>query len=242
MLRNFFIIYTFLLFFLFPASGFSDIVADDMVVLKGEETLLSAQTKGKLFPEGGRLIEFFLHGKSLGKSLSGGDGFAYKQFTPRKSGLFHMSVKSGDDEDTCVLLSLKRGAQVIFVDVEGSLLDGIFTQKPKQGSQEVIKELSRKYPLVFLQTGLLGIKVLKSWLKENGFVDMPVLAWGEGNIFEEIHKKGLRIKALIGSQSVIESAQEYKPLSLSFEEGEDTQTVKNWEEIKGMLLKNPLAR
>ena len=207
-----------------------------MLVLKGEETMLSAQTRGKLFSEGGRLVEFFLNGKSLGKSLSGGDGFAYKHFTPRKSGVFHISVKSGNDEDTCVILSLKKGDRVIFIDVEGSLLDGIFTQKPKQGSQEVIKELSQKYPLVFLQTGILGIKVLKLWLKENGFVDVPVLAWGGGNIFEEIHNKGLKIKAVIGSQSVVGSAQEYKPLSLSFEEGEDAHTVENWEEIKEILL------
>ena len=208
-----------------------------MLVLKGEETMLSAQTRGRFFPEGGRLVEFFLHGTSLGKSLSGGDGFAYKEFTSRKSGLFHIAVKSGDDEDTCVVLSLKKGDQVIFIDVEGSLLDGIFSQKPKQGSREVVKELSQKYPLVFLQTGLLTIKVLKSWLKENGFVDVPVLAWGEGALFNEIHKKGLKIKALIGSQSVIGSALEYKPLSFSFQEGEDAHIVKNWEEIGEMLLK-----
>jgi hypothetical protein len=108
MLRYFFIFFTFLLLFLFPTTGFSDILADDMLVFKGEETLLSAQTRGKFFSEGGRLVEFFLNGKSLGKSLSGGDGFAYKQFTPRKSGLVHIAVKSGDDEDTCVLLSLKK--------------------------------------------------------------------------------------------------------------------------------------
>jgi hypothetical protein len=237
MLRYFLIFITFLSFFLCPTTGFSDILVDDMLVLKGEETLLSAETRGRVFTQGGRLVEFFLNGKSLGRSLSGGDGFAYKQFTPLKSGLFKISVKSGDDENTGLLLSLKKGDKVIFVDIEGSLFEGIFSQKPRQGSQEIIKGLSRKFPVVFLQTGLLSIKVLKSLLKESGFVDLPVLAWGEGELFDEINKKGLKIKAIIGCYSVISSAQEYKPQSFSFEEAEDAVIVKNWEEIGEMLLK-----
>jgi hypothetical protein len=212
-------------------------LVDDMLALKGEETMLSAQTRGRFFSEGGRLVEFFVNGESLGKSLSGGDGFAYKQFTPIKTGLFQISVTSGDDDNTGLLLSLKKGDKIIFIDVEGSLFEGLLSQKPKGGSQEVIKGLSKKFPVVFLQTGLLGTNVLKSWLKESGFVDLPVLAWGEGDLFDEINKKGLKIKAIIGRHPVIESAQEYKPQSFSFEEVEDAVTVKNWEEIGERLLK-----
>ena len=237
MARYFLLLLTFLTFFLFPITGLADILVDDMLVLKGDETMLSAQTRGRFFTEGGRMVEFFLNGKSLGKSLSGGDGFAYKPFTPVKTGLFQIAVTSGEDDNTGLLLSLKKGDKVIFIDVEASLFDGIFAQKPKGGSQEVIKGLSEKYPVVFLQTGFLSIKVLKLWLKENGFVDLPVLAWEEGKLFDKINKKGLKIKVIIGSQSVIGSAQEYKPQSFSFEEAENAVVIKNWEEIGGMLLK-----
>jgi hypothetical protein len=237
MLRYFFIFPIFLSFLLLPTAGLADILVDDMLVLKGDETMLSAQTRGRFFAEGGRLVEFSVNGKSLGKSLSGGDGFAYKQFTPIKTGLFQIAVTSGEDDNTGLLLSLKKGDKIIFVDVEGSLFEGLLSQKPKGGSQEVIEKLSKKFPVVFLQTGLLGANVLKMWLKENGFVDLPVLAWGEGELFDEINKKGLKIKAIIGRQSVIESAQEYKPQSFSFEEAEDAVAVKNWEEIGEVLLK-----
>lgn len=237
MLRYFLIFPIFLSFLLLPTAGLADIIVDDMLVLKGDETMLSAQTRGRFFTEGGRLVEFFLNGKSLGKSLSGGDGFAYKQFTPVKTGLFQIAVTSGEDDNTGLLFSLKKGDKIIFVDVEGSLFDGIFAQKPKGGSQEVIEGLSEKSPVVFLQTGLLSIKLLKSWLKENGFVDLPVLEWEEGELFDEINKKGLKIKAVIGRQSVIRSAQEYKPQSFSFEEAEDAVVVTNWEEIGEILLK-----
>ncbi len=236
MVRYFLTVLTFFSFFLLPTTGFSDILVDDMLVLKGEEVMLSAQTRGRFFTEGGRLVEFSVDGKSIGKSLSGGDGFAYKQFIPVKTGLFQISVTSGDDDNTGVLLSLKKGDKIVFVDVEGSLFEGLFSQKPKGGSQEVIEKLSKKFPVVFLQTGLLGANVLKLWLTESGFVDVPVLAWEEGALFDEINKKGLKIKAIIGRLSVIESAQEYNPQSFSFEEAEDAVVVKNWEEIGEMLV------
>ena len=236
MLRYFFIFLTFFSFFLFPTKGFSDVLVDDSLVLKGEETMLSAQTKGKFFTQGGRLVEFSVNGKSLGKSLSGGDGFAYRQFTPVKTGLFQISVTSGDDEKTGLLLSLKKGDKIIFIDVEGSLFEGLLAQKPKEGSLEVIEGLSKKFPVVFLQTGLLGTNVIKLWLKESGFIDLPVLAWEDGDLFYEIHEKGLEIKAIIGHQPVIESAQEYKPQSFSFEEAGDAVVVKDWEEIGEILL------
>jgi hypothetical protein len=236
MLRYFLLFLPVLSLFLFPAAGSSDVLVDDLLALKGEETMLSARTRGKFFTQGGRLVEFFVNGKSLGKSLSGGDGFAYKQFTPVKTGLLQISVTSGDDNNTGVLMSLKKGDKIIFIDVEGSLFEGLFSQKQKGGGQEVIEKLSKKFPVVFLQTGLLSIKVLKSWLKENGFVALPVLKWREGALFDEIIEKGLKIKAIIGNQSVIESAKEYKPQSFSFEETGNSIVVKNWEEISEIIL------
>lgn len=227
----------FLIFLLLPTPVLSDISVQDMLVLKGEETMLSAETRGKFLPQGGKVVEFFINGKSLGKSLSGGDGIAYKQFIPLETGLLNISVKSGDDDSKGLLLSLKKGNKVIFIDVEGSLFEGLFSKKPREGSQEVITQLSKKFSVVFLQTGFLNTKLLKSWLKEHGFVGLPVLPWGEGLIFDEINKKGLKIKAVIGSKSVIESAKEYKPQSLSFEEAEDAEIVNDWEKIGEFLLK-----
>ena len=55
----------FLLFFLFPVVCSSDVIVDDMLVLKGEEVMLSAQTRGRFFTEGGRLVEFFVNGKTM---------------------------------------------------------------------------------------------------------------------------------------------------------------------------------
>jgi hypothetical protein len=208
-----------------------------MIVLRGKEVMLRAETRGKLFSKGGEVVEFFVDGKSLDKSLSGGDGFAFRQFTPQKTGIYRITVKSGKDKGNGLLISLKKGNRIVFVDVEDCLLEAPFSKIPKTGSQKIIKKISSRFPVVFLQTELLSIKAIKTWLKENGFIDLPVVSWGEGKIFDEINEKGLKIKVIIGSQSVIESAKAYKPKSFSFKEIENAEEVKDWEEIGKKLFK-----
>lgn len=220
-----------LLPFLFPATVLSDVIIHDMISVKGEKVMLTAETKGKLFAKGGEVVEFFVDGKSIGRSLSGGDGFAFREFMPSKNGRYQITAKSGRDEGNGLLLSLKKGDRIIFVDVEGSLFEGLFSKNPKTGSQKIIKNFSKRFPVVFLKTGLIGTKAIKSWLRENKFVDLPVIPWRQGAIFDETNEKGLKIKAVIGSQSVIESAKTYRHKSFSFEETEDAEEVKDWEEI-----------
>jgi hypothetical protein len=225
-----------LLLYLFPATVFSEVIVHDMIALKGKEIMLSVETRGKLFSQGGEIVELFVDGRPLGRSLSGGDGFAFKQFIPLKTGLYRITAKSGKEEGKGLLLSLKKGERIIFIDVESSLFEGLFSRIPKTGSQKIIKKLSSRFPVVFLKTGLLSVNAIKTWLKENGFIDLPVIPWKNGMIFDEITENGLKIKAIIGNQSVIESAKGYKPESFSFEEVEDAEEVENWEEI-GKKLK-----
>jgi len=221
--------------FVFPSNALSDIIVHDMIVHQGEEVMLRAETRGKILSRGGEIVEFFVEGRSIGKTLSGGDGFAFKQFTPIKTGLYRITVKSGVGEGNGLLVSLKKWTRIVFIDVEGSLLRKPFSNEPKQGSQKAIKEINRKFSIVFLQTGLLNVKALKSWLKEHKFIELPVIPWRQGALFDDIHAKGFKIKAIIGSEAVIESAKRYKPQAFSFEEVEDAKEVKDWEGIRKKL-------
>lgn len=220
-------------FCMFPASAFSRVIVDDTVVVKGNKVMLRAETKGRLFSKGGELVEFFVDGKSIGKNLSGGDGVAFKQFVPAQTGLHQISVKSGGADDAGLLLSLERGSSIVFIDVEGSLLEGLFSQQPKPGSHEAVKEIHKRFSVVYLQTSLVGVTAIKGWLQENEFVELPVIPWKQGAIFDEITEKDLRINAIIAGKKVIESAsaQGHKPLAFSFETVKDAQKVKDWEEI-----------
>lgn len=223
------------LFFTFSAKALSDIIVHDMVVPAGKKVMLRAEVKGKLFSKGGEMVKFFVNGKSIGKSLSGGDGIAFKQFIPSETGTYQIKTKTGKDEGNGLLLSLKRGSGIVFIDVEGSLIEK-FSSKPKHGSQKVIRKINRRYPVVFLQTAALSSKAIKVWLKKNEFLNLPVVSWEQGVVFDEITERGFKIKAVIGGPYVIESAKDFNPLAFSFVDVEGSVEVKDWEDI-GKKLK-----
>ena len=223
------------LFCLFPPSAFSRVIAHDTMGLKGQKLMLRAETRGRLFSQGGELVEFLVDGKSIGKTLSGGDGVAFKPFTPARTGLHQVRVTSGEDEDTGLLLSLERGASIVFVDVQASLLESLFSTTPKEGSQKAVGEIHKRFPIVLLQTGFVGIRVIKAWLRKNKFEALPLIPWSEGAIFDEIADKDLRIKAIIAGPKVIDSAKAHQPLAFSFEAVDDAEKVEDWEEISKKL-------
>lgn len=217
----------------------AEILVHDMVIIRNEKILLKAQTKGKFLDKGGELVEFFIDGKTIGKRLSGGDGFAYREFASSKTGLRKITVKSTTYEASGVLLALNKGSKIVFVDFEEGLLGGELLKKsPKDGSQNAIKEINKRYPVVILQTGLVNKKMIREWIKKHGYMDLAITAWGGGNIFEELVQKGIIIKAVIGSNAVIDSASKYKPLSFSFTKKEGSEQVSRWDEIRRKLLKN----
>lgn len=224
-----------ILLFLFPAKALSDIIVQDIVSPVGKEIMLSAEVKGKIFKKGGELVEFFVNGKTIGKSLTGVDGFALKYFIPFRTGRYKISVKLKNEEGKGLLLCLRKSSSIVFVDVEGSLLE-MFSNKPMKGSKESIKEINKRFPVVLLKTGILNIKSIKEWLKKNEFPDLPLIPWKQGMIFAEFVENRFRIKAVIGGADVINSAREYKPLAFSFEDVEDAVEVKDWEEIKKKLI------
>jgi hypothetical protein len=223
------------LFCMFPASAFSRIIADDTVGLKGQKLMLRAETRGRLWRKGGQLVEFLVDGKSIGKTLSGGDGVAFKPYTPARIGLHQIRVTSGDDEDTGLLLSLKSGSAIVFVDIQASLLQSLFSREPRLGSQKAVEKIHKRFPIVYLQTGFVSVKAIKEWLQENKFEALPVIPWTQGAIFDEIVEKDLRIKAIIAGPKVIESAKEHQPPAFSFEAVGGAEKVKNWEEITKKL-------
>lgn len=224
-----------LLFWMFPLGALSGVALYDMVVPEGKKAMLRGETRGRFFSKGGEVIEFFVEGKSLGRTLSGGDGLAFRQFVPPGPGLYHVTARSGNEEGTGVLLALRKGAGIVFIDLEGSVLEGPFSGRPMSGSRKVIKEISRRFPVVFLQSGFAGTRMLKEWLKENGFITSPVVLWKNGVIFDEMREKGFTIKAIIGGPQIIESAKKHRPLAFSFQEAEDAVEVKDWEEIRKRL-------
>lgn len=192
--------------------------------------MLSAETKKGLFRRGGVVVEFFINKRSIGKSLSGGDGVAYKAFTSQRTGLMKVTVKTADERAEALLLCLERGQEIILIDIE-TIKEGPFSSIPRKDSKEVIKRLNRRYPVVYLRSGFISRKEASQWLEKNGFPTAPLLDFQEG-LFSELKELGLLIRAIIGSAEVSEIAVLYKVKVLSFDDIDNTIAVDSWKDIE----------
>lgn len=224
----------FLLFFALaglPAVAFPEVFLHDGIAVPGEQIRLRAETKGRYFAKGGKMVEFVVDGKPYGKSLSGGDGIAYKMFRSFRAGVYSITARSGKDTDNATVMVLRRGKQVVCIDVEGSLLASTFSKKQIEESREAIQAISKRYPVVYLHSGAIGIKPVREWLRKNRFPESIILPWDMGEVFREIKDKGLNVGAVIGGQAVVESAAEFEPKAFTFDEVEGAEKVSGWKEI-----------
>lgn len=235
MLRNgkrFFIILLFTAVCGTPAVSNSAVVVHDDIAVINKEVRITAQTKGGFFAKGGQLVEFIVNDRSLGTVLSGGDGYAYKTFVPRGRGLQEVIARHGDDKGKGALLSLPKGSSMVFIDFEGALLRSFFSEETIRDSRHAIGEIKKKYPVVYLQSEFMGLILIKEWLRENEFPESVVLPLGNGAVFDNINRKGFRIKAVVGGKKLIDAAAKYKAKAFSFEDIENAIKVNNWEELE----------
>jgi hypothetical protein len=223
---------TVMLLHMFPAVSCAGVVVYDAVAVVGKEIRLKAETKGTFFRKGGELVEFFVDGKSLGKTLSGGDGEAYKSFTPTKTGLLEVSVKSGSDDDKGVLLVLKKGAGIILVEIIGGLAESSMPPMGRPGSREAMRKLQSRFPVVYVQSSNIDIAATRKWLDGNEYPEAPVLPWDGGALFKPLTGMGLNIRAIVGNPQFIESAAKWKPESFSFESMKGVTRLRHWKEIE----------
>jgi len=209
----------------------ADIFVHDIVAVKNQKVFLSARTRGKLFVKGGVLLKFYLDQKLLGQTLSGGDGFAYKPMIPDQAGFFQIRVSSAKESATGILLCLEKNSSIVVIDVEGSLFEGLIPKQPKRGSFRAIRRIAGQFPVIFLQTSFLGLRLVKLWLEKNEFTSNPLIPWRQGATFKTLSRRGFNIHTVIGSPAVIASAKSFKPLAFSFEPAETGETVRDWEQI-----------
>jgi len=215
-----------------PFAALAEVAIVDMVAPAGREVFLRAETKSGFFSRGGSLVEFFIDGKSAGKKLSGGDGVAYLPLVPARTGLHKIAVQSEDDRGEGLLLVVKGSTQLVLIDVEGSLREpASFAMKPRTGSVPAVKKINRRYPVVFLWTGYIGMSTAKAWLKESGFPAAPLLSWNRGEALEVMREKHLKIRAVIGKPDVVQSAKGHTSRAFSFEAKDDAEAVSDWDEV-----------
>ena len=228
---SFFIIIAFLALSLFASSEIAcaGVMVFDDVVSSGKAVKLRALTKGRFFPEGGRLTEFYVNGEHIGTVLSGGDGYAFYKHMFPFPGVYNLKVSSENETGEGVLIAADRNDRVILIEIEDTLFEQIITLKPSAEAKKTMQKLIKNYRIIYLTT-LFGIKESRKWLIEHEFPASAVLKWEGPAMITDIKERGINIYAIIGSPEMLSESLDIKR-RFSFQEAEDSVSVKDWDDL-----------
>ncbi len=220
---------------MFPLIASASVEVRDIVTVKGSTVMLSARTGGAFLSEGGKVVEFSVGGKLLGKTISGGDAVAYMEFTANDEGLHELLARSGVDEDRGLLLVAEPGTRVLLVDVAGALFKDPIGRAPRDDALEVLKALGTRYQIICLHSRLFGLKHVRQWLKDNGFPPMPVIVYQKGRTLRRLRKMGLSVEAIVTGPTVMGEVLEDDVKVFTFDKKGAGEHVSGWEEVQEAL-------
>jgi hypothetical protein len=174
------------------------IIAFDQLIQPNRSVRLAVRlvTGGLSFvrrPISGERIEFMVEGRSLGQTLTGGDGMAVRRFTPSKPGLYVITVRLVEnpryEADAAELVVACRKASnpilpVVLSSVRTPSQPPAVPFSPAPSSEampeaaQVLSKLSDRYQLVYIETGdeALGPEA-KDWLAREDFPPAPLFVW-----------------------------------------------------------------
>jgi hypothetical protein len=226
-------------FVVFPtAQSLSAVIMYDSVTTVGTPVYLKVLTKGRIFADGGRLVEFYLDDTSFGKNLTGGDGYGYRKYTPKRPGLIRLKARSKGESGSGLLLVIKKSEKVVFIEIEGGFKDAFISEIAAGAIRRAVEKMIKKYHIVYLSR-YTGIRASRNLLDEGELPEAPVLRWKGPKMLTALKEKGIQLYAIIGSAGLIAESAEHIEKRYAFEQTQKGQTVKDWEEIIELLKKSP---
>jgi hypothetical protein len=223
-------------FVLAAGQSWGAIIVYDRVTMVDTPVYLKVLTKGRFFADGGRLVEFYLDENSLGKNLTGGDGYGYRKYTPKSPGIIKVQARSKGESGAGLLLVLGKSEKVIFIEIEGGFKDAFISDIAAGASRRAVERLLKKYRVIYLSR-YTGLRMAREWLDEHEFPEAPVLRWQGSKMLSALKEKGIHLFAIIGSAGVIAESADHIEKRYTFEQSKKGQTVKDWEEIIELLPK-----
>ena len=206
----------------------------DNVTTVNTSIRIKVLTKGRIFSQGGRLVDIYLDDNHLKKILTGGDGYGYLNYTPQTPGFKQLNARTGTNSSSGLILVMRKSEKAIIFDVEGAFKDAIFSEKLREDSRKAVSVLNKNFPIIYLSR-YVGKGIGRSWLDKEGFPESVILPWKGVNTFKEFEKRGVSLYAVIGSSTVISAAKNYVEHRYTFEKSKDGKMVKDWNEILKLL-------
>lgn len=221
---------------LFASIGYGGVAIFDQVTTLNTGVFLKVQTKGLIFAEGGKLVDIYVDGKKIKRILTGGDGYGYYRYTPRRTGMIPIEARAEGHRDTANLLAVDKDDRVILVEIGSALRESPLSDRPRRDSRHVLMDLVKKYKVIYLNN-LLGAMLFKGWLQREKFPESVVLKWQGAAMLKSLKSRGIKLHAIIGSAGMISEAKKHIQKRYTFEETRDGRMVKDWEEIKELIQK-----
>jgi hypothetical protein len=222
-------------FLILPAAhGLGAVIVYDRVTTVGTPVYLKVLTKGRIFADGGRLVEFFLDDKRFDKNLTGGDGYGYLKYTPQSAGTIKVRATSQGESGAGLVLVMKKSEKAVLIEIEGGFKDAFISDIAAGASRQAVKQMLKKYRVIYLSR-YTGIRMARNSLGELEFPDAPVLRWQGEQTLKALKEKGVNLYAIIGPASVIDDAAEHIKKRYTFDQNQKEQTVKDWQEVMERL-------
>ena len=220
--------------FLTGARGLAAVIVFDQVTTVGTPVYLKVLTKGRIFADGGKLVEFYLDDQSIGKNLTGGDGYGYRKIIPQHEGTIKVRATSDGESDNGLLLVMKKSDKAVLIEIEGGFKDALISDIAAGANRQAVKTLIQKYRVIYLSR-YTGMRTARNWLDEMEFPDAPILEWRGEQTLKALRENGIKLYAIIGPASVISTADGYIDRRYTFDQNQKEQTVKDWQELMERL-------
>jgi hypothetical protein len=215
-------------------AGLSAVVVFDDATTVRTPIRIKVLTKSRFFARGGRLVDIYLNEHHLKRILTGGDGYGYFKYTPRKAGLNSIEARSGAHSASGLHLVTHKNDKVIIIDIEGAFKDAVFSESVRENSREAVNALSEEYKIIYIRR-FFDKDISRSWLEKEAFPKSAILDWQGINTIKLLKKRGLRLDAVIGSAAVMAAAKKHVEHRYTFEKSKDGQMVNGWDEILDLL-------
>jgi hypothetical protein len=207
------------------------------VTTVGTPVYLKVFTKGKIFADGGRLVELYLDDKRFAKNLTGGDGYGYRKYVPQRAGMIKIRATSQGESGSGLLLVMKKSEKAVLVEIESGLKDAFISDIAAGAGRQAVRQMLKKYRVIYLSR-YSGIRVARISLDEMGFPEAPILRWQGEQTLKALKENGVNLYAIIGPAGVISTADGYIENRYTFDENQQEHTVKDWQELMKLLSKN----
>ncbi len=216
----------------FYAVSTAEIMIYDSLGRINEPIVLKAETKGFFFSNGGKLVEFFVNGEPVGKRLSGGDGLAFMEYLPHRTGFIDIQARSGKESDKGLLLVPVKDDPYLLIEIEEVFIKpGIMLKalsESESESEEDILKLIDKYRVIYVTT-MLGPRYSKKWINEKNLPLSVIYKWSDTDLGEDLKNLDVSIYAVIASPEILAATSSLADKRYTFSDDEEEE--ESWREL-----------